>query len=260
MYWELPGIVEAWRFSREGNGKEKGGKNTRRKARDSGAEAGENRRQTAATAGRLVVVCGLRVIALTGARGQAGPRDFYFEVVIFVGAFGWGRGEGDLVIGRDVGKALLQHRGEIVIELESETTALNGEHLESQVAQIDLAGFADTFQELLVVGAAKDRLAGANRIDVVESDARLPELSGETYNLREDVCLLLGVELDIGAGKERPAGRNPDQDFAPRTRSLGGSKLIQPLEGILQAFGCAVEAGGASDVAETNLIAIHRGA
>jgi len=180
-------------------------------------------------------------------------------VVIFVGALSCGCDEGDLVIGRDIGNALLQERGEIVIELESQTAALNGEHLESQIAKIDLAGFADTFEKLLVVGAAKDRLSGADRIDVVNGDPRLSELSGETYNLREDVPLLLGVEFDIGAGKQRPAGRDPDEDFTLLMR-LANGKLTQRLERILQAFGCAIETGGASDITETDLIAIHGGA
>ena len=158
--------------------------------------------------------------------GEAGLGDFYFEVMVFVGALGCGSVEGDLVIWRDIGKALLQERGDIVIELESETTTLNGEHLEPQIGQIDLAGFADTFQELLIVRAAKDRLAGTYGIDVVEGDARLPELSGKTYDLREDLILLLGIELDIGPGKQRPAGRNPEQDFTALMGSLAGSNLI----------------------------------
>src|SRR5208282_60234 len=42
--------------------------------------------------------------------------------------------------------------------------------------------------------------------------------------------------------------------------SLGGSKLTQRLEGILQAFGCAIETGGAADITEADLIVIHGGA
>src|SRR5271163_5025412 len=83
----------------------------------------------------------LRVIALTSACDEAGLGDSYFEVMIFVRALGCGCGEGDLVVGRAVGNALLQHRGDIIIELESETAALDGEHLESQIGQIDLTGF-----------------------------------------------------------------------------------------------------------------------
>src|SRR5271156_6278065 len=175
----------------------------------------------------------------------------------FVGVLGCGSGEGQLVVGRGIGDALLQEAGEIVIELECQTAALNGEYLKSQIPQIDLAGFADSFQELLVIGAAKGRFAGSQRISVIESDAPLAELSRDGHELREDLGLLLGIEFDVGAGKQRPAGGNPEQDFTALMWSLAGSELTERLQGILQAFGCAVETGGASDVANANLIPIH---
>src|SRR5271163_2857354 len=181
-------------------------------------------------------------------------------MMVFVGVVGCGSGEGDFVVGRGIGDALLQEAGEIVVEFESKTAALNGEYLKSQIPQIDLAGFADTFQELLVIGAAKGRFAGSQRISVIESDAPLAELSRDGHELREDLGLLLGIEFDVGAGKQRPARRDPEQDFTALMWSLAGAELTERLEGILQAFGCAVETGGAPDIANTDLIAIHGGA
>jgi hypothetical protein len=118
----------------------------------------------------------LRVIALTRAGSEAWFSKFDFEVMIFVGALRRGGDEGNFVIGGDVGKTFLQERGDIVIEIENETAALHGEDLQAKISGGDLAGFADAFDELLVVGGAQEGFVGAERIDVVNSDAGLQEL------------------------------------------------------------------------------------
>ena len=77
----------------------------------------------------LVLRCESCVITLIRARDEAGLCDLDFYAVVFILPVGCGRGERELVVGRDVGDALLQERGEIVVKVESQTAALNGEHL-----------------------------------------------------------------------------------------------------------------------------------
>jgi hypothetical protein len=71
-----------------------------------------------------------------------------------------------------------------------------------------------------------------------------PEMSGKTDDTLENLLLLLRVELDVGAGEKGPARRYPEGDLAPRAGGLLLHKLTQGLEGDLEAFSRAIEAGG----------------
>ena len=202
----------------------------------------------------------MRVVALTSARREAWFVELNFQVVIFVGAFGRGGGEGDFVVWRDIGKAFLQERGDIVVVIENETAALNGEDLEAEISGGDLAGFADAFDELLVVGGAQEGFVGAERIDVVDSDTGLQELRIHADYVGENLGLLFGVYFDARARQKRPSGRNPEHDFAAWVAGFAGRELTKSLQGKLQAFAGAVEAAGAADIAQTDVLAIESSA
>ena len=83
------------------------------------------------------------------------------------------RDKGDLVVRSDIGEALLQEAGEIIVEIKGSTAALDGEHLQRQVTQVHLVRLGDGLQEYIIIRAPKLRLGRAQRINLVERDARL---------------------------------------------------------------------------------------
>ena len=92
----------------------------------------------------------------------------------------------------------MQERGDIVTGVEGETTGLSGYYLQAEVAKCGLARLADAFEEALIVEIAAYALAGAQRIDAVESHAALSKLSGEADDVGKDLLLLLKVKIDVG--------------------------------------------------------------
>jgi hypothetical protein len=84
-----------------------------------------------------------------------------FDVVVCGSLVRQGWIEGDLVVGLGVGEAFLQKGGHIVVGGESKTTALCGEHLESQVPRQSLLGLANSFEELHIVEGVKAGVGGA---------------------------------------------------------------------------------------------------
>jgi hypothetical protein len=127
-------------------------------------------------------------------RGEAGLGEFDFELVVFIGALSWSCIKGDLVVGRHIGDTFLEQRSEIVVEFESETTALDGEHRKREIPGSDLVRLDDAFEEVFVVRGAEHGLGVAGGIYAVESDTRLAQLSGEAHDVGEDLLLLLGTK------------------------------------------------------------------
>src|SRR5271154_6927723 len=93
--------------------------------------------------------------------------------MIFVWALSCRGRKRDLVVWSDIGEALLQKAGDIIIEIKDTTAALDGKNLQRQVPQIDLARLADAFQKYFIIRAPKCGLGCAQRIDIVKRDARL---------------------------------------------------------------------------------------
>src|SRR5471032_2185106 len=118
----------------------------------------------------------LRVVTLTSTAGYAGFRDPNFQMMVFVSVIGRWRVERDLIVGLRIGQAFPQEDGDVVVEVERETPALGGQHLERQIRGLDLARFRNTLEELLIVVGAQHALAGTKRIDAVEGDASLLQL------------------------------------------------------------------------------------
>jgi hypothetical protein len=199
----------------------------------------------------------LPVIALTGASHEAGLCETDLQVVIFV-RLGSGWVEGQLVIRIRIDEAFLQESGNIVAGGESKAAALDGKHLEAQIAWDGLTGLGNTLDELLIVEDARG-VACTKGVDAVEGDAGPPKLIGETDDTLENLLLLLRVELDVGTREKGPPRRYPKEDLASRTRSFACYQVTQSLERELQPFRRAIEAGGTANVTEPSGVLIQRG-
>jgi len=93
----------------------------------------------------------------------------------------------------------LDEAGGVVAALKDEAAGLGCEHLQGEVACVDLAWFGDAFDENCVVIFAAKVLCSPQRIDVIHGDARLAELGGELNDFGEDALLLLTGEIDANA-------------------------------------------------------------
>jgi len=202
---------------------------------------------------------GLRIVTLERAPDQIRVVQLHLEMMVFVGMFG-GRGlEGELVVGAGVGHGLLQEGCDVVIGIEHLTAALGSQDLQTEVADIDLAGLLDALDEVLVVVFAHNPFAGAEGIDVVESGAGSAELVGEGHDVGEDLLLLLRSEVDAWTGEQGPARRDPKDDLAAGTGALTGHQRAERPQTEFGPILGAVDAGVTAKGFETYLVLVEGG-
>jgi hypothetical protein len=94
-------------------------------------------------------------------------------VVVLVSLVTRGSIKGDLIVGLRIGKTFSQESGDVVVEVESKSAALRGDHLERQIPWYDLTRFPNAFNEVLIVGSAQLIFGRAQRINAVQRDACL---------------------------------------------------------------------------------------
>src|SRR3984885_1220256 len=180
-------------------------------------------------------------------------------MMIFVGMLGWRGVEGELVVGAGVGHGLLQEGGDVVVGVEHLTAALGSQGLQTEVADLNLAGLLDALDESLVVVGAHAPFAGAEGIDVVESGAGVAELGREGHDVGEDLLLLLRSKFEAWTGEQGPSGRDPKDDLAAGTGALAGHQRAERPQAEIGAILGAVDAGVAAKGFETDLVLVEGG-
>lgn len=133
----------------------------------------------------------LRIVALPRARKQPRLVDADFDLVILVRPLAFCRLERKLVPRVGIRERLLQKSRRIVARVQNQAPALRGDHLQRKVAGRHLIRLADPLQKLLVVEGAQRVFPRANRIDVVQGDARLTKLGGRFHDRPKETLLLL---------------------------------------------------------------------
>jgi hypothetical protein len=111
------------------------------------------------------------VVALARTPSQPGALKFDFQMIIALRS--GRRVERNLIVGTSVWDATLEELGNFVASIQRKATRLDGNHLESEVAQINLIGFADPFYILPIASVDAAR---ASRVDAKECDVSVEQL------------------------------------------------------------------------------------
>ena len=81
-------------------------------------------------------------------------------------------------------------------------------------------------------------------------------MRGEVDGVAEDLLLLLGRDLGVGAGEKRKARGDEEDDFAPRQVGGESDELMDGLDADLEAINGA-PVGTAGDLAKSNLAVLE---
>ena len=196
----------------------------------------------------------LRIITEARASKQTGFIDTNLELVVFGGLVLERGSKREFVVGLGVLGTFFQSGVDVIADVESETAALDGEDLQGDIAPIRLIRTFDAFDVTLPIERAARKIGSTQRIDAIERDAALAQERGELNHVRKDLAALFVVHLllDARAGEQRPAGRNPENEFATRTGSFTVGQSQQRIERNLEALHSAIDAGGTTDGVQAN--------
>ena len=190
----------------------------------------------------------LRIITEARASKQTGFIDTNLELVVFGGLVLERGSKREFVVGLGVLGTFFQSGVDVIADVESETAALDGEDLQGDIAPIRLIRTFDAFDVTLPIERAARKIGSTQR----DRAARPSEL--ELNHVRKDLAALFVVHLllDARAGEQRPAGRNPENEFATRTGSFTVGQSQQRIERNLEALHSAIDAGGTTDGVQAN--------
>ena len=106
------------------------------------------------------------------------------------------------------------------------------------------------------IKGARCEIAGAQRINAVNGDVSSAQKIGKPNDVRINLLALLIVHLEFDArtGEERPSRRNPQDDFASGESRFAICKLEKSAQGELETFDGTIDAGGAEDGMETDVV------